>query len=83
MPQTRIEVIAGRSPAEKRALLDAVHEAFMETFKTPAGDRNQRLLEYPVDGFDIRPGCTSKRTLIERTISLEAKKRLYRFEVRV
>jgi len=82
MPQTRIEVIAGRSPAEKRALLDAVHEAFMEAFKTPAWDNNQRLLEYPASGFDVPPGRTTKRTLIECTIypgrSREAKKRLYR-----
>ena len=81
MPQTRIEVIAGRSTVEKRALLDAVHEAFMEAFKTPAWDNNQRLLEYPADCFDVPPGCTTRRTIIECTIypgrSLEAKKRLY------
>ena len=81
MPHVRIEVIAGRTSAEKRALLDAVHQSLMETLKVPDWDNNQRLLEYPADCYDLPPGCTAKRTYIECAIfpgrSLAAKRRLY------
>ena len=86
MPQARIEVIAGRPPAEKRALLDAVHQSFMEALKTPDWDNNQRLLEYPPECFDVPPGCTAKRTIIEVCMypgrSLPAKRALYQAIVR-
>lgn len=86
MPQARIEVIAGRTPTERRALLDAVHAAFMEVLRTPDWDNNQRLLEYPADCYDLPPGCTEKRTFIECYLfpgrSMETKKRLYQVLVR-
>ncbi len=53
MPHVRIEVIAGRTPAERRALLDAVHQALLEALKIPDRDNNQRLLEYPADCYDL------------------------------
>ena len=85
MPHVRIEVIAGRTPSEKRALMDAVHQLLMEALKIPDWDNNQRLLEYPADCYDLPPGCTAKRTYIECTLfpgrSLEAKKRLYQLLV--
>ena len=85
MPHVRIEVIAGRTPAEKRALLDAVHQSLIEALKIPDWDNNQRLLEYPADCYDLPPGCSAKRTYIECTQfpgrSLEAKKRLYQLLV--
>lgn len=37
MPHVRIEVIEGRTPAEKRALLDAVHEPPMENWGVHGG----------------------------------------------
>lgn len=82
MPHVRIEVIAGRTPAEKRALLDAVHQSLVEALKIPDWDNNQRLLEYPADCYDVPPGCTARRTYVECSLfpgrSLEAKRRLYR-----
>lgn len=47
MPLVRIEIRRGRSPEEKRALLDAVHAAIREALATPAWDRNQRLCYHP------------------------------------
>ena len=85
MPHVRIDVIEGRTPAEKRALLDAVHQSLMEALKIPDWDNNQRLLEYPADAYDLPPECSHKRTYIECTQftgrSLEAKKRLYQLLV--
>lgn len=85
MPFVRVEVIEGRTPAEKRALLDTVHRSVVEALRVPEWDNNQRLLEYPADGYDVPPGCSAKRTYIECTIfpgrSLDAKKRLYRLLV--
>jgi phenylpyruvate tautomerase PptA (4-oxalocrotonate tautomerase family) len=85
MPFTRIEVIEGRTPAEKRALLDAVHQSVVHALKVPDSDNNQRLLEYPADCYDVPPGCTTKRTFIECCLfpgrSREAKKTLYRLLV--
>lgn len=81
MPFVRIEVIEGRTPAEKRALLDAVHQSVMEALKTPDWDNNQRLAEYPAECYDLPPSCTPKRTYIEVTMfpgrSVEAKRKLY------
>jgi len=86
MPHVRIEVIAGRTATEKRALLDAVHQALLEALKIPDWDNNQRLLEYPADCYDLPPGCTEKRTFVECFLfpgrSIEAKKNLYRALVR-
>ncbi len=53
MPHVRIEVIAGRTLAERQALLGAVHQALLEALKIPDRDNNQRLLEYPADCYDL------------------------------
>lgn len=85
MPFVRIEVIAGRTSAEKRALLDAVHASIVDALKVPDSDNNQRLLEYPADCYDMPPSCTARRTFIEVTLfpgrSLAAKKKLYQLLV--
>ena len=85
MPFVRIEVIEGRTPAEKRALLDAVHESLLEALKVPDWDNNQRILEYRADEYDIPPSCTAKRTYIEITMfpgrSVDAKRKLYQLLV--
>ncbi len=41
MPLLYIDLIEGRTPAEVRALLDAVHEAVVEAFGVPPRDRYQ------------------------------------------
>ena len=79
MPFARIDVIAGRPPAGKRALLDAVHESLVEVLKIPDRDNNQRIVA--AEDYDLPPACTAKRTYIEITMfpgrSVDAKRRLY------
>ncbi len=81
MPLVRVSVRKGRSPSEKRALLDAVHAAIVEAFQVPDADRIQRLSEYPPEEFDIPTGHTERYTLVEITAfagrSLSAKRDLY------
>jgi phenylpyruvate tautomerase PptA (4-oxalocrotonate tautomerase family) len=81
MPIVRISMVRGRGAAERRAVSDAVHEAFVEAFKIPDGDYNHIIDER--DGADfIRSGSkTDAFVLVEATVfpgrSAEAKKRLY------
>ncbi len=82
MPNVLIEIRQGRSPGEKRALLDAVHLALVEALKIPDHDRTQRVREYPPQDFEVPPGRSDRYTLVEITMfsgrSLEAKRRLYK-----
>ncbi|GAB3451663.1 tautomerase family protein [Kineococcus endophyticus] len=47
MPLLRFDVVAGRSPAELTALLDAAHAAVVEAFEVPHGDRYQVVHQHP------------------------------------
>jgi phenylpyruvate tautomerase PptA (4-oxalocrotonate tautomerase family) len=47
MPLLRIDVIEGRSEAELKELLDAVHGATLAAFKVPERDRYQIVHEHP------------------------------------
>ena len=82
----RLEVREGRSPREKKELLDAVHSALVEALKVPDEDRTQRLHELPPKDFEVPPGKTEGFVLVEVTMfsgrSLEAKRNLYRAVVR-
>lgn len=48
MPLLRIDVIEGRSQAELKELLDAIHCAMLAAFKVPERDRYQIVHEHPV-----------------------------------
>jgi hypothetical protein len=47
MPLLRIDVIEGRSEAELKELLDAIHCAMLPAFKVPERDRYQIVHEHP------------------------------------
>ena len=47
MPLLRIDVIQGRSEAELKELLDAIHGATLGAFKVPERDRYQIVHEHP------------------------------------
>jgi hypothetical protein len=47
MPLLRIDVIEGRSEAELKELLDAIHGAMLAAFKVPERDRYQIVHEHP------------------------------------
>jgi phenylpyruvate tautomerase PptA (4-oxalocrotonate tautomerase family) len=86
VPLVRIEVRRGRSPVEKKALLEGVHSALVEALKIPDDDRTQRLCEHSPEDFEIPPTKTDKFTLVEITMfpgrSISAKRHLYQAIVR-
>jgi phenylpyruvate tautomerase PptA (4-oxalocrotonate tautomerase family) len=79
----RIEILEGRDPEEKRAMMDAVRGALSEALRAPEEDPTVRLAEYPREQFSLPyPDSHSDRyTLVEVTMfkgrSLETKRRLY------
>ncbi len=83
MPLIHVHLRAGRSAAQKKALLDGVHAAFVEAFKLPPADRNQLVHEYAPEDFEARYGTDA--VFVEGTIfpgrSLDAKRLLYRLLV--
>lgn len=86
MPQTRISVRRIRNAADKARLIDAVHDALVETLKIPADDRVLMLDEYDADSFAIPPGRSERYTVVEVTLfagrTVETKKACYQAIVR-
>ena len=48
MPLVRIDVQAGRTPAQLRRLADTVQEVMLDVFAAPPGDRYQIISEHAV-----------------------------------
>jgi 4-oxalocrotonate tautomerase len=55
MPFVRIDLREGTSPAYRRAVADAVHQALVETMGVPAEDRFQIISEHPPEGLIYDP----------------------------
>jgi hypothetical protein len=53
MPLLRVDVIKGRSEAELKELLDAIHGAMLAAFKVPERDRYQIVHEHPAAEMKI------------------------------
>jgi phenylpyruvate tautomerase PptA (4-oxalocrotonate tautomerase family) len=53
VPLLRVDVIEGRSKAELRELLDAIHGAMLAAFKVPERDRYQIVHEHPAAEMKI------------------------------
>ena len=51
MPLLRIDLYEGRSDAELKNLLDAVHRAMLAAFKVPERDRYQIVHQHPATGM--------------------------------
>jgi phenylpyruvate tautomerase PptA (4-oxalocrotonate tautomerase family) len=47
MPLLYVDMIEGRTPAEIRELLDAIHDAVVEAFQVPQRDRYQVVRTHP------------------------------------
>ncbi len=83
MALARIEILEGRSPQERAALVNAVRAALSEGLQTPEDDPAVRLSEYPPEQFSLPypDRCSDRFTLVEVTMyagrSMEAKRRLY------
>jgi phenylpyruvate tautomerase PptA (4-oxalocrotonate tautomerase family) len=70
MPLLRIDVIEGRSEAELKELLDAIHSAMLAAFKVPERDRYQVVHEHPAAEMRIEDtGLGIPRT--ERTVMVQ------------
>jgi len=82
MPLVKIEIREGKSKEYKKALLDGVHQALVQSIKIPDHDRKQRLYELDADSFEAPSSKTGGITIIEITMfkgrSIEAKKQLFR-----
>ena len=83
MPLVHVHLRAGRTAAQKQAILDALHAAFVEALKVPATDRNQLLHEYAPEDFEARygPDTVFVEAMVFPGRSLDAKRRLYRLVV--
>jgi len=53
MALARIELLEGRTPEEKRALVEAVRAALSEALEAPEEDPVVRLAEYPREQFSL------------------------------
>jgi phenylpyruvate tautomerase PptA (4-oxalocrotonate tautomerase family) len=82
MPLVKVEMRTGKSAAYKKAVLDAVHRALVDSFKIPEDDRNQRLYELDPEHFEYSAGKTEDCVIVELTVfkgrSLDAKRQLYK-----
>ncbi len=87
MPLVRIDVIKGRTAAQRRSLGDAVHRALVETIGVPEKDRFQVIAEHEANELVYdRHYLGIKRTdgivIVQITLSsgrtLEQKRCLYR-----
>ena len=47
MPLLYIDLIKGRTPSEVRTLVDAIHDAVVDAFEVPPGDRYQVVHTHP------------------------------------
>jgi phenylpyruvate tautomerase PptA (4-oxalocrotonate tautomerase family) len=78
MPLVKIEVKKGWKSALLIKLRDAVMDCVIRSLHIPPDDRNVRILEYPVDYFQMKPPY---ELLIEITLftgrTRETKKSLY------
>jgi phenylpyruvate tautomerase PptA (4-oxalocrotonate tautomerase family) len=86
MPLQRIDLVAGRTAEQRRAIADAIHRALVETVGVPAADRFQVVSEHPPGALVFPPeylGVAHRDVvLVQITLSagrtLEQKQLLYR-----
>ena len=87
MPLVRIDIIKGRTAAQRRSLGDAVHRALVDALGVPAADRFQVIREHEANELVYDRGYLGIRrtddiVMIQITLSsgrtLEQKRRLYR-----
>jgi hypothetical protein len=76
MPLIRIDAIAGRSPEQVKALLDAAHRAMLAAFKVPERDRYQIYTEHAPNHFIVQDtGLGIQRTHNVVVISVTSRPR--------
>jgi phenylpyruvate tautomerase PptA (4-oxalocrotonate tautomerase family) len=82
MPSTLISIRKPRPPAERAAIMDAVHAAMVEAIRIPADDRCLRIQQFDAADFAVGPQFGDNFTLVEITLfsgrSLDVKRVLYK-----
>ena len=68
MPLVRIEMIKGKSPEYKRAVLGQVHNSLCMTLGIEDWERFQRIIEIDRDDIETSPGKSDNFTIIELTL---------------
>lgn len=81
MALVRIEVMRGLSPAKRRRVMAAVHEAVIDALQVPPDDPTVRIVEHDPADVIVPSGKTSRYTVVEITMfagrSLGARRQLY------
>lgn len=78
MPLLRFDVIQGRSPDQIRTMLDTAHEAMLESFGVPPGDRYQIVhqhTEHEIHAEDTGLDIPRSRDLIVLQVTSRARTR--------
>jgi hypothetical protein len=82
VPDIMVEVIGSWLAGKQTAFLKAVHEAVVQTLKTPIDEPLARLIEHPSSSYLTPHSAGERFTRIEIVLfqgrSLEAKRELYR-----
>jgi phenylpyruvate tautomerase PptA (4-oxalocrotonate tautomerase family) len=84
----RIDILEGRTPEEKRGMVDAVRAALSDALRAPDDDPAVRLTEYPREQFSLPypDRHSDSYTLVEVTMfagrTMDTKRRLYEAIVR-
>jgi phenylpyruvate tautomerase PptA (4-oxalocrotonate tautomerase family) len=87
MPLVRISLVKGKTPAYRRKLGDAIHNALVDTIDVPLADRFQLLTEHEPGDLIYDPGFlgiarSNDIVIVQITIStgrsLEKKRALFR-----
>lgn len=68
MPLVRVDLIKGKTPAFKKAVLESIHEGLVEGLDIEDWDRFQRIVEIPEEEFERAPGKTENFMIIELTL---------------
>ena len=82
MPSTLVSIRKPRAPAERTAMLEAVHAAMVAAIKILENDRALRLQTFEVSDTDFGAEASENYTLVEITLfqgrSHDAKRALYK-----
>jgi len=68
MPQVRINMIKGRTQAEKLAVSGVVRQAMARTLGVPETEANHRLVEFEREDWILPEGKSERFVLIEATL---------------
>jgi phenylpyruvate tautomerase PptA (4-oxalocrotonate tautomerase family) len=86
MPSTLISIRRPRPPAERQAMVEAVHAALVESIKIPEQDRTVRLQTFEPGDFAANPKFGENYTVVEVSMfagrTLAAKRALYQAVVK-